>query len=293
MTMTQQLFDDLTADPPPSTVDVPGILRREKRRRTLLRTSVPAAAVLAAVSATAIFGAGGGPAPTPSAATGPGNAESVAAAPAPGFRLAANDQAAVSATAKSLRAALNAAVRQVAPGATWLAQGLTKDVTPDGQPPRIFGDDVKHPTNQMFTGTTGLSLGGKRGTLSLNVIAVDPCTDGALAKCSADQGSPETQRQETERGLYACQPAAQKCVTSKGSHGRRERVQTSVSLGGFVSQETTIELADGRALMLTVDNQFIPPGSSSNRDDVAQNTTPLSPAQVTAAATAIAGQILP
>jgi hypothetical protein len=69
-------------------------------------------------------------------------------------------------------------------------------------------------------------------------------------------------------------------------------VQTSVSLGGFTSQETTVELADGRALMLTVDNQFIAPGRSA-RNPVAQSATPLSPAQVTAIATAIGDQILP
>jgi hypothetical protein len=66
-----------------------------------------------------------------------------------------------------------------------------------------------------------------------------------------------------------------------------------VGLGGFVSQETTVELADGRALMLTVDNQFIAPGSSSNKNDVAQSTPPFSPAQVTATATTIGDRILP
>jgi hypothetical protein len=68
-------------------------------------------------------------------------------------------------------------------------------------------------------------------------------------------------------------------------------VQTSVSLGGLVSRETTVELADGRALMLTVDNQFIAP-SHSAKNPVAQRATPLSPAQVTAIATTIGDQIL-
>jgi hypothetical protein len=45
--------------------------------------------------------------------------------------------------------------------------------------------------------------------------------------------------------------------------------------------------------MLTVDNQFIAPDATDVTDDVAQSTTPLSPAQVTAAATAIGDQILP
>jgi len=291
--MIQQLFDELTADAPPSTVDVPAIIRRERRRRTAVRAGVPAFAIVAVASAVAVLAPGGGSAPTSSAATGPPPAPSATSAPAPGFRLVANDRATAAATADTLRAALAAAVQRAAPGATWLAQGLTKTVTPDGRPPRIFGDDLTNPTDQMFTGTTGISLDGRRGTLSLNIISIDPCTGGALAKCPAQHGSPQATRQEMEKGLYACQPAARKCAATTGSDGRRQRVQTAVSSGGFVSQETTVELADGRALMLTVDNQFFPPGSTNNHHGVAQSATPLSPAQVTAVATTVGDRILP
>jgi hypothetical protein len=287
MTMNGQLFDDLIADAPPSTIDVPAIVRRERRRRTALRAGVPAAVILAAASTVAVLGTGNAATPKPPAGTGARPTGSAATPAVPGFRLAANDQAATAATAKTLRTALDAAVRRAAPGATWLAEGLTKTATPDGRPPRIFGDDLKHPTDQMFTGTTGISLDGRHGTLSLNIISIDPCTGGALAKCTPGQKSPDL-----ARGLYACQPAAQKCTASTGRDGRRQRVQTSVSLGGFVSQETTVELADGRALMLTVDNQFIAPGSTSIKNDVAQSATPLTPAQVTATATTIGDQIL-
>jgi hypothetical protein len=290
--MTQQLFAELTANPPPSTVDVPSIIRREKRRRAVTRTSVPLALVLALVSATAVLIPGGEPGgdltaggPKPSAK--PQATES--AGTLPGFRLAASNQAAIAATAKTLRAALDAAVHQTAPGATWLAQGLTRTSTPNGQPPRIFGDDLKNPTDQMFTGTTGIALDGRHGTLSLNIVSINPCTGGSLAKCPAGQGSPP----DMAKGLFACQPAAQKCTASAGSNGRRQRVQTTTSLGGFVSQETNVELADGRALMLTVDNQFIPPGRTNNHNDVAQSTTPLSPAQVSSIAATIGNQILP
>ena len=54
--MTQQLFEDLTADPPPSTIDVPAIVRREKRRRSAVRVGLPVAAVLAVASAIAVLG---------------------------------------------------------------------------------------------------------------------------------------------------------------------------------------------------------------------------------------------
>jgi hypothetical protein len=287
--MTQQLFEDLTADSPPSTVDVPGIVRREQHRRTLVRIGMPAAAVLALASAVVVLAPDGAPAPTPSVVAEPPSAGTSVMAPLHGFRLVANNKA----TAVTLRSALDDAVHKVAPGATWLKQGLTKEPTPDGQPPRIFGDDQRRPTEQMFSGITGISLEGRRGTLSLNIIAVNPCTGGKLAKCPAGKGSPEEIRKQTLEGLFACQPAPEKCAATTGSDGRRQRVQTSRSLTGFVSQETTVELADGRALMLTVDNQFIAPDAKGISNNVAQGTTPLSPAQVTAAATAIGDQILP
>jgi len=241
--MIQQLFDELTADAPPSTVDLPAIIRRERRRRTAVRAGVPAVAILAVASAVAVLAPGGGSAPTRSAATGspPAPTAVVTPARAPGFRLVANDRATTAATAGTLRAALADAVQRAAPGATWLAQGLTRNATPDGQPPRIFGDDLTNPTDQMFTGATGIALDGRRGTLSLNIISIDPCTGGSLAKCPAEHGSPQELRREMAKGLFACQPAAQKCTASTGGDGRRQRVQTMLSSGGFVSQETNVE----------------------------------------------------
>ncbi|MEV7626017.1 hypothetical protein [Actinoplanes sp. NPDC089786] len=279
--MNQQLFDELTADAPPSTVDVPGIIRRERRRRGLLRVGAPAAAALTVLSAIAVL-APGDPPPAPSVVAQPSSTTTPGPA---GFRLVAHDRASAAATAETLRAALDDAVRRTAPGATWLTQGLTKEATPDGRPPRIFGDDQRRPSSQMFTGTTGIALDGRRGTLSLEVISTDPCTGGSLAKCPPTGTDPLT-------GLFACGPAAKTCTTGTGEDGRRRRVQTMESLGGFLSQETNVELADGRVLMVAVTNQFIKPGSGVTNDYVAQPATPLSPAAVTGIATTIGDRIL-
>jgi hypothetical protein len=69
--MTQQLFDELIGTPPPSTVDVDGIVRRKRGLRRLRRAAVSAAAVVAvlAVVGTAAL-LPGGPAPGPGAADG-------------------------------------------------------------------------------------------------------------------------------------------------------------------------------------------------------------------------------
>jgi len=84
-----------------------------------------------------------------------------------------------------------------------------------------------------------------------------------------------------------------KCTASTRPDGRRQRVQTSASLHGFISQETNVELADGRALMIAVDNEFVPPGGNPEHNVAQPGTAPLSPAQVTTIATTIGDQILP
>ena len=290
--MTRQLFDDLTADAPPSTVDVAGIVRRERRRRVALRAGAPGFAILVTAATIAVFHPA--PAATPSVVAAPPSVVPSSVPPsAPGFRLVASDKAAAAATAKSLRAALDAAVHGAAPGAKWLARGNTAISTPDGQPPRITGDGLTRPTEQRFTGTTGISFDGRKGKLSLTIITIDSCSRGALAKCPAGASTPAEQRREMIEGLFACQPkAVVKCTASTRPDGRRQRVQTATSLHGFVSQETNIELADGRALMIAVDNEFVPPGGDP-KNDIPQPGAPLSPAQVTKIATTVGDQILP
>lgn len=290
--MTQQLFDQLAAGSPPSTVDVPAIIRREKRRRMVLRFGGSVAIALAAAGALVILGPDRAATFVPPVAAVPSFA--APAPPATGFRLVADDWDTAAATAASLRAALDAAVHRSAPGAIWLAQGRTGLVTPDGEPPRLIDDDLKRPADQMFWGATGIGLEGRRGTLTLSIVSMNPCTGGRLAnRCPDEHKDPETLRRDMARTVFACQPAAQKCTASTRPDGRRQRVQgMSSPRGGFISQATNIELADGRALMILVDNTFIAP-SRRNETTIAQHATPLTAAQITAIATAIGDQILP
>jgi hypothetical protein len=286
--MTQQLFEDLTADAPPSTVDVPGIVRREKRRRTLVRVGVPVAAVAVLATALAVINPA---APAPPVVAGPATslapAPATATTPAPGFRLVASNRAAKAATSASLRKAMDGAVRKTAPSAKWLAQGDPAYSTPDGQPPLITGDGVQRTVDQMFAGGTGISLDGRRGTIRLNIIAVNPCNGGTLSKCGTDP-----KKDFTPDTLLKCYPSPEKCTESKGTDGRRQRARTTTSLGGFVGHEATVELADKRTLLVFVDNEFIVPGTHP-QNSVAQPEAPLSLTQVEAVASAIGDQILP
>lgn len=282
--MTQQLFEDLTADAPPSTVDVAGIVRREKRRRSLVRGGVPVAAVAVVATAYAVINPA---APAPPVAAEPAASLAPATTTAPGFRLVASDQQAKAATAASLRTALDDAVRKTAPGATWLAQGDPAYSTLNGQPPLITGDGVQRTQDQMFFGGTGIGLDGRRGTIRLSIIAVDPCNGGTFSKCGADP-----KHDLTPDTFLKCSPSPEKCTESKGTDGRRRRVRTTTSKAGFVGNEATVELADKRALQIFVDNEFVVPGTAPG-NSVAQPEAPLSPAQVEAVATAIGDRILP
>ncbi|GIF23204.1 hypothetical protein BJ973_000440 [Actinoplanes tereljensis] len=278
--MTQQLFEDLTADAPPSTIDVAGIVRSEKRRRTLVRVGVPVAAIAVLATAFAVISPA---APAPPVTF---SAQATAPAPAPGFRLVATNRATRAATAASLRKAMGDAVRATAPDAKWLAQGDPAYSTPDGQPPLITGDGVQRTQDQMFFGGTGISLDGRRGTIRLSVIAVNPCNGGTLSKCGTD---PKILNPDT---YFKCYPSPEECTESKGTDGRRQRVRTTTSLHGFVGHEATVELADKRTLLVFVDNEFIVPGTDPD-NSVAQPEAPLSLLQIGAVATAIGDQILP
>ncbi|GAA2635654.1 hypothetical protein [Paractinoplanes durhamensis] len=283
--MTQQLFEDLTADAPPSTIDVADLVRREKRRRTLVRVGMPVAAVAVVATALAVISP---TAPAPPVVAGPTASPATAPSttPASGFRLVANSREAKAATAAALRKALDGAVREAAPGAQWLAQGDPAYSTPDGRPPLITGDGVQRTQDQMFFGGTGVGLDGRRGTLRLSIIAPNPCNGGTMSKCGTDPKiiDPDT--------YFKCYPSPEPCTESKGTDGRRQRVRTTTSLAGFVGHEATVELPDKRTLMIFVDNEFVVPGTDPE-NSVAQPATPLSPAQVKAIATTIGDQILP
>src|SRR5689334_7292963 len=133
--MIDQLFDDALATTPPSTVDVVDIIRRERRRHRARRLTAAVCAGIALVAAVLLVpNVIDRSAPAPLAHP---SSPAVSAAPPPGaFRLVADTAASGGA---HLTPALDAALHQHAPGASWIFEPDYEGQKPgpDGQPPRV------------------------------------------------------------------------------------------------------------------------------------------------------------
>jgi hypothetical protein len=265
---TSELFEDLTQDAPPSTVDIAGIVGAQRRRRLGMRATGAVAVIAAAVAGAAAIQPGAARPQTPIA--GPGSA----VPEPPAFALVAND----SASAARLRAALDAAVHRQAPDARWFAEGDTLgQKTPEGQPPLIVGDTA----DRMFTGLGGLATGGLRGTVQLGVIAPDVCD----AACRAHQkGSPRGD------GLTCPPPSDEhaQCATGTTAGRRWMRISWPRSAKGVLEYDYRAQLADGRVLSLVLDNRA---EAADGTWPAAQAATPLTTGQLIAVTDDIAGRI--
>jgi hypothetical protein len=147
--MTQQMFDDAIGELPPSTVDVAGIVRRQKRNRRLLRAPLAMVAVVAVAAGVAYAGFGG-PGPADPGQTSPPPA-------GPSFRLVVDTAASKKLSAEQLTKAYDEAVRGAVPGARWS----------DGHPPAVTDKEAAPPTVFMFG--AGLIVDGRTGSLVIQV----------------------------------------------------------------------------------------------------------------------------
>lgn len=172
--MNQEILDELIGAPPPSTVDVDAVIARQRRRQRLHRLAASGSAAAGVVLAV-ILGAGvtGGPPPhkTPQP---PATAPS-----ATGFPLEPDTKAGRERTQDRLRAALEAALTEHAPGAKWI---YMPDVpgekrTPDGHLTMWITEDPVY-----FEGRSGISAGGGKGGFYLSVRPAE-CEPGL--SCSA------------------------------------------------------------------------------------------------------------
>ncbi|GAA0247706.1 hypothetical protein [Cryptosporangium japonicum] len=152
--MTQQMFDDLVGQPPPSTVDVDAIIRDRTRRRRIRQAPIVVAAVaVIAVGATvAGFGHLG---------TGPtsGGDVVVGKAPAGGtkIRLVVDTAEGKAKSAEELTRAYDEAVKKAVPGAEWK----------DGTAPRVTDAEAGPPAEFIFGAT--LIVDGKPGALVIQI----------------------------------------------------------------------------------------------------------------------------
>ncbi|MER7009170.1 hypothetical protein ABT297_39850 [Dactylosporangium sp. NPDC000555] len=261
--MTQHLFDEVVGTPPPSTVDVHALVRREKRAQAGRRAGYGMMAVVAlAVSAGVLVSVSGqdrNPHPAPPVAQG---------APDLRFQLLANDKASAEATAKHLSAALNDALKRAAPEAKWVnvKDGGAADPTAEGLP-HIAAVNLSDSRAAYFSGSVNVEAGKHVGVLSLTTM-------GDVGQANPrDPTNPEKKKQPIKldcAGAEACTegvaPNGQKTLTIAG--------QT----GNVYLRSVRVGIPDNRILIIQV-------GSTNS------NEAPLTVQQITAIVVDVAGYI--
>jgi len=272
--MGTQLFDQLIGDVPPSSVDVAAIVRREKRRSTT-RWFTGAATAVVALSVTTAIGlsmtSSTGTSSPPSAAGGSSPAGTTT--PDTRFALVAYSEESAAASAKRLGAALDAAFRKEAPGATWIFDPEVPGQTgPDGQPPKLsykVVDGASKKSQELFSGGSGVLNEGRKGSLHLGVNAIDGL---------GEDGTPQ-------RKAGTCPPSGIECKAGTAPNGAPTIVLSKAFDEGRV-YTAEVALPDGRALRITVNNTF-----GAGGDGAARQATPLTSAQALAIAVEVASHI--
>ena len=270
--MGTQLFDEVVGELPMSTVDVDGIVQKEKRRGATRRVAGLAAAVVA-LSVTTTLGltmtGGTGASSPPSAAGGASGATS--AAPDTRFALVADSKESAAATAKRLSEALDAAFKKEAPGAKWIFEPGVAGETGPNTPPQLSYKTVQRPKSvDLFAGGSGVLNNGNKGYLFLQIGPTDlKSEDGKVLRFSME-----------------CSPKVPKCVRGTAPNGAETRLSTIDYGDGMLSYYATVTLPDQRALTIYAGNEFGPDGSPA-----AQREMPLTDDQTLAMAIDVASQV--
>ncbi|GAA1633741.1 hypothetical protein [Actinoplanes couchii] len=262
--MNKQLFDELVEDAPPSTVDVAGIVGRERRRRFGLRLTGIAAG-LAAVGVVAGL-----------VVQNPATSPSPPAAVAGGFRLVSDTDASVEQTARRLEQALDEALRATAPDARW--RRLFKHTAADGEPPMINGKAAADVAQQVYSGSQGVETGDRRGMLRFLISSPTPCTPGAVVQCE-DASS----MAEYWANYFTCAANQPVCAVGTLPDGRRTKAVST----GANRHRASVELPDKRVLAVEVSNRF------ALNKPLDPDGAPLTLDQTEAVARSVAGRILP
>ena len=228
-----QLFDEVIGTPPPPTIDSRAIVRRDRRVRATLWSTLGATA-LAAGLAVVVLATGAGPAGTPPVGAPPTDTTVL-----PDNRLelrsATREEAQVS--AGQLKAALDAAVRAAVPSAQWDPKGFDITVIDYVSPLGWIGPAGV--TNSGVTGSVNVMLHGFPASTT-----VDPLTCAALAAVP-------DKKNEKGAGQRGDNPAsAPPCVDAKTANGRSV-VTYSVNTKDTKRFEVRIGLANNRVMTIT------------------------------------------
>jgi hypothetical protein len=225
-----QLFDEVIGTPPPTAIDSRAIVRRDRRVRATLWSTLGATAMAAGL-AVVVFTTGAGPAGTPPVGASPTGAPVL-----PDNRLelrsATREEAQVS--AGRLKAALDAAVRAAVPSAQWDPEGFDITVIDYVSPLGWIGPAGV--TNGAVTGSVNVMLHGFPTSMT-----IDPLTCAALAAVP-------DKKADGQRGDSPA--SAPPCVDAKTASGKPV-VTYTVNSNDVKRFEVRIGLADNRVMTIT------------------------------------------
>lgn len=164
--MSRALFDEVIGTPPPSTVDVPAIVRQRRRTIALRRVAI---AVTSVVAVSAIVAAGLSPAASRGSRgdTGPASPQHNMVIPFGTLSPAV--------TPHDLADALMQAVAAVAPDAQW---------APNGQPHVVASPTAEESAGAMFGGAGSLTREGVTRRVAVSVV---PTGDAFLCKTQSPE----------------------------------------------------------------------------------------------------------
>ncbi len=225
-----QLFDEVIGTPPPTTIDSRAIVRRDRRARATLWSTLGATALAAGLTVV-VLTTGTGPAGTPPMGAPPADASAV---PDSRLQLRAATREEAQVTAEALKAALDTAVRAAVPSAQWDPKGFDITVIDYVSPLGWIGPAGV--TNRGTTGSVNVMLHGFPTSMK-----IDPLTCATLAAVPGKKAD----------GQRGDNPAsAPPCVDARTASGKPV-VTYTVSSKDVQRFEVRIGLADNRVMTVT------------------------------------------
>jgi hypothetical protein len=263
--MMQPLFDEMIGTPPPSTVDVAAIVRREQRGRSARRAGYGLAAVVAVAVSAGTLSSGNGSSSDPRAAPPP-----VADTR---FQLISTDEKTADASARQLSRALDHAVKKAVPGVTYPSfKGITSNPTKEGLPLIVVGRGPGPDPVDWFGGTVNVQVDKRQG--ALNLMAISLPEPGTPFKKGPD-GKPSPPL------LVSCEHETG-CQESAGPDGKKV-VTVVTRKRNYQNREVRTEIPGHRVLTVSVSNVDVNPENAA--------APPLTTAQLAQIIGEVSGQI--
>jgi hypothetical protein len=265
--MIQTQLDEMIGTPPPSTVDVAALVRREKRGQAVRRAGYGMSAVVAAAVTAGVLVSGGAP--------GSGtHAGPPAGQPAVDtrFQLQASSKESAQASGKRLSQALDRALKKAVPGVEYVSFKRNLSNPVDGLP-FIDGFTGGRGPGYWFAGDVNVAVDKHQGVLNLMAFSL-PRPGDPVKRDRAGNVSPSVR--------VACDGEAG-CTEGTGARGEKV-IMVVTRKGDYQNREVRVAIPGDRLLSVSVSNL-------DGNDEGNAGSPPLTIAQLRAITAEVAGQI--